>query len=71
MRSDKRGAIPSELAPILERLQANGDNRVETVRNFGARFKRVAGRAVSLADAASGNGRKSFQGLAHAQSAFT
>ncbi len=71
VRSDKRGAIPSELAPILERLQVNGDNWVETVRNFGVWFKRAAGRAVSLADAAAGNGRQWFQGLAHAQSAFT
>ena len=38
LRADKRGAIPIDLAPIVERLGLNRSNWVETVRGFGRRF---------------------------------
>jgi hypothetical protein len=50
LRADKRGAIPDQLAPIVERLGLNRSNRVETVRGHGRLFKR-AGRSTSLVDA--------------------
>ena len=48
-RRDKRGQIPAELSPILERLQLSGETWVETVLNFGRWFHRAVGRADSLA----------------------
>ena len=35
IRRDKRGAIPADLAPILERLHVAGDVWVEQVKHFG------------------------------------
>jgi hypothetical protein len=35
LRRDKSGAIPADLAPILDRLGVDGSNWVRTVREFG------------------------------------
>ena len=48
LRRDKRGAIPEDLAPILDRLGVDRSNWVDTVRDFGRMFKQAAGRASSL-----------------------
>ncbi len=70
LRRDKRGAIPDELAPILDRLGVDRSNRLETVRDFGRMFKQTAGRASSLVHAAPRSSRRWFQGKASAQLAF-
>jgi REP element-mobilizing transposase RayT len=70
LRRDKRGAIPENLAPILDRLGLNRRNWVSTVRDFGRMFKQAAGRASSLARAAPRCSRRWFQGKAAAQFAF-
>ena len=51
-RRDKRGQMPAELSPILERLQLSGETWVETVLNFGRWFHRAVGRADSLSASA-------------------
>jgi hypothetical protein len=43
----KRGTIPAQIGPILERLGVIGGGWVETVRQFGRRFKTAAGRRAS------------------------
>ena len=40
VRQDKRGSIPADLAPILERLQIVEEQWFETVLNFGPRSAR-------------------------------
>jgi len=45
----KQGAIPAELAPILDRLQIAADDWLELAGNFGRLFHRVAGRPESVA----------------------
>ena len=45
----KRGTIPAELAPILDRLQIAADDWLELTGNFGRLFHRVAGRPESVA----------------------
>ena len=45
----KRGAIPSELAPILVRLGIETQGWCDLVRQFGRLFKRAAGTPNSLA----------------------
>ncbi len=70
LRADKRGAIPDDLAPIVDRLGLNRSNWVETVRGFGRLFKQAAGRSSSLVDAAARRSRHWFQGKAAARAAF-
>ncbi len=48
LRRDKRGAIPDDLAPILDRLGVDRSKWVHTVRDFGRMFEQAAGRARSL-----------------------
>jgi len=43
IRSDKRGAIPAELAPILRRLGVDESHWVDNVKHFGRRFHRFVG----------------------------
>ncbi len=71
IRENKCGAIPDNLAPILDRLGLDRSNWVKTVREFGRMFKQAAGRASSLARAAPRCSRRWFQGKGSAaQAAF-
>ena len=70
VRGDKPGAIPSHLAPILERLQVNDETWAESVKTFGVHFHRAAGRAASTMQAAEKAGRRWFRGVGFARSAF-
>jgi hypothetical protein len=70
VRRDKRGAIPDELAPILERLGMSAEFWVETATNFGRWFHRAAGRVSLLAEEAARAGKRWFQGAGHCQQAF-
>src|SRR5271170_7838045 len=70
IRENKCGAIPDNLAPILDRLGVDRSNWVKTVRAFGRMFKQAAGRSSSLARAAPHCSRQWFQGKAPAQAAF-
>ena len=69
-RPDKRGQIPAELLPILERLRLSSETWVETVLNFGRWFRLAAGRADSLAAEAARRGRRWLQGLSRSRTAF-
>ena len=70
VRSDKRGAIPSELRPILERLGVRSQCWVDCVQNFGRWFHRAAGHVTHLAGAAARAGRQWLHGLARCRQAF-
>ena len=70
MRSDKRGAIDADLAPILLRIGANPDAWLETVSRFGSRFRLAAGLVSSLRNFADRLGRRWLQGAAMAGTAF-
>ena len=48
LRDDKRGAIPSHLPPILERLQIDPRYWLHMVRHFEGRFKGLVGVAYRL-----------------------
>ena len=69
-RGDKRGVIPAELAPILERLYVSSETWVDMVVNFGRWFGRAAGRAESLAAEATRRGVQWVQGISHSRAAF-
>jgi len=70
MRPDKRGQIPAELLPILQRLRLSSETWVETVLNFGRWFRLAAGRVDSLAAEAARRGRRWLQGVRHSRAAF-
>lgn len=61
LRSGKRGTIPSELAPILERLGLDTVGWCDLVQKFGKLFKRAAGTAESLATEAARRGQGYLQ----------
>lgn len=70
VRSEKRGAIPQDLDPILERIGVSREFWFETVTNFGRLFHRAAGRVSLLVREASRAGKRWFQGIGHSQQAF-
>jgi hypothetical protein len=70
VRQDKRGAIPAELAPILDRLQLSHETWVATVQHFGKWFHRAAGRPETLAREAHRRGRHWLSGISHSREAF-
>ena len=69
-RPDKRGQIPGELLPILQRLRLSTETWVETVLNFGRWFHLAAGRVESLTAEAARRGRRWLQGVSHSRAAF-
>ncbi len=67
LRPDKRGAIPADVAPILDRLQLSSETWVDLIENFGRWFRRAAGRAESLAREAVRRGQGRMHGVAHSR----
>ena len=57
----KKGRIPVELAPIMERIGLSGELWCDVVKRFGKIFKRVAGTPESLAKEAILRGRSGFR----------
>jgi hypothetical protein len=70
-RTDKRGAMDADLAPILLRIGANPDAWGETVSRFGSKFRLAAGLLANLRQFADELGRRWLTGVAAARSAFT
>jgi len=69
-RQDKRGVVPAELRPILQRIGVSSDTWVDTVVNFGRWFRRAAGRVESLTAEANKRGRQWLHGVSHCRAAF-
>ena len=67
LRRGKRGSIPADLAPILDRLQVSGETWVDLIENFGRWFRRAAGRAESLAQEAVRRGQAWMHGTSHSR----
>jgi putative transposase len=70
IRSDKRGALEADIAPILLRIGANPEAWVGTVSGFGNQFHLVAGLVLHLRNFADELGRRWFKGAAAARAAF-
>ena len=47
LRKDKKGKIPTECLPILERLSCNEETWLDFVEHFRQRFRTAAGLAPS------------------------
>jgi REP element-mobilizing transposase RayT len=61
MRSEKRGAIPEEIAPILNRLGIQSNRWMDLAQQFGQLFKRAAGTSVTLSSEANRRGQNWLQ----------
>jgi hypothetical protein len=70
VRSDKRGAIAAELAPILLRIGAKPDAWLETISRFGSSFHIAAGLASNMRNFADQLGRRWLIGVTIARAAF-
>ena len=71
VRADKRGAIPAQFAPILERLQVSTNCWVDLVTGFGRWFRRTVGRPSNMAEESERLGCHWLHGISHAREAFT
>jgi len=63
IREDKRGFIPEELPPILQRLQANPQRWLKHMQPQGNRFGRAIGRLEGMRRHAQTAGRRWVQGV--------
>jgi REP element-mobilizing transposase RayT len=70
VRVDKRGSIPAQLRPILERLSVNAEAWLDTISSFGRWFHRAVGRASNMASRAGRSGKHWYQGTAFSRLAF-
>lgn len=70
IRSDKRGAIPQDCKPLLERLRLCPATWIETIENFGRKFHRAVGSPQSMEAEAERCGVKWLAGISHCRTAF-
>lgn len=63
LRDDKRGAIPSHLQPMFQRLGLNENQWVETIQHFGRRYRVAAGAVDKLRALSQRLGRAWLQGV--------
>jgi hypothetical protein len=70
LRDDKAGSIPSELAPILERLGVRPGYWPQLVANYHDWFGQIVGAADKVAQRAAEVGRKWYRGTRRCAAAF-
>lgn len=71
LRAGKRGSIPDDLPPILERLHVTGAAWLDLMTRFSRLFRRAAGRPDSLRRHAVKWGRERSPGLLQSQALFS
>lgn len=59
----KKGSIPEQFAPILQRLDVEGDQWLYSVQHFGSLFYRVAGKVSVMKERAVAAGQKWVKGM--------
>lgn len=70
LRSDKRGSISPDLAPVLARLDIDATRWTQTIDRYGSMFWRMAGRAETMIAAAKQAGLGWLRGSRAARAAF-
>ena len=63
VRDDKRGAIPAEIQPIVQRMGLKHEEWLEIVQNFGRRYRLAAGAMDRLQQFGEQLGRYWLQGI--------
>jgi hypothetical protein len=69
MRRDKRGVIPADVAPILDRLQVSEAGWMKLVTRFSRLFRRSAGTPLSLNRDATRRGQRP-EGITNSRAVF-
>ena len=70
IRADKRGAIPNDLAPILDRLKIQPAGWLHVVTHFGRLFKHAAGSPVKLTQHAKSLSLRWIKGIGPSRTLF-
>ena len=70
MHPDKRGAMPSDLAPVFERLSLNDESWLKLIQDFRRKFSRAAGKPESLTKEAQKHGCQKMPGISHSRAIF-
>ncbi len=70
VRSDKRGAIPETLSPLLTELDINTELWLESIDRFDGWFARIAGKAKHMAKEAARLGRRWLRGIGPSRRLF-
>jgi hypothetical protein len=71
LRAEKRGAIPHDLAPILERLHIGGEQGwMQLMGQFSRLFRRAAGTPQSMQREREQRGCRVMQGIRHSRAVF-
>jgi len=70
VRSDKRGAIPATVKPILQKLGVEEDNWVKNTHYFGNRFGRVLGRIDQIRKLADKLNQKWLSGVGQSRAFY-
>ncbi|MEJ2611752.1 MAG: hypothetical protein P8179_17170 [Candidatus Thiodiazotropha sp.] len=58
IREDKSGVIPTELTPILERLNIDSEALLDSVKNYGKNYNTVIGTRAGIKQFSQAIGRK-------------
>ena len=66
----KKGSIPAHLAPILQRLDVDGEQWLHSSQHFGSMFYRVAGKVSEMTEKALLTGQKWLKGVQSGRVAF-
>lgn len=70
VREDKRGAIPENIPPILQRLRIDPDEYLNFMRAERNAFTRAVGAANQLREAAQAIGQRYLGGIGVSQALF-
>jgi hypothetical protein len=70
LRQGKRGSIDPDLAPILSRIGAKPEAWIDTISNFGSKFRVAAGTLVNLKNFAKKIGVHRLYGVSMARASF-
>ena len=71
VKQDKAGAIPEDLAPILERIHINPKTWIHTVQSLGEMFAKFIGRPDKIEERRAALKKPRLYGLKSAELAFT
>ena len=70
VRDDKRGSIPIELEPILDRLGFDESSWLDGIKLFGRPMFQMIGPAHKMRQAAQANHRSWYRGVSACQAVF-
>ena len=71
IKKNKKGKIPSDLSPILTRLEINNEQWVTSIENYGKLFYRVVGRLDRVIQFAANIDRLWFKGKKSSRALFS